>query len=134
MALQDNPQIIAQLLERAAKHASTKFDDAESQQRQALPLKPFPSCSLSDPENEDIDPETRAFLTLELTKNGSGLEATAEELFSRIAPSLSNSIGPRYFGFVTGGVTPAAFIADWMVTTYDQNNIIHSPEAKSGLA
>ncbi|KAF9091872.1 hypothetical protein BGX27_001939 [Mortierella sp. AM989] len=134
MALSDNPQTIAQILERVAKHASTKFDTSDPQQRQTLPLKPFPSSALLQSDTENIDPSTRAFLSLQLTQNGSGLEATVEELFSKIAPSIANSAGPRYFGLVTGGVTPAAFIADWIVTTYDQNTILHSPEAMSGYS
>ncbi|KAF9196894.1 hypothetical protein BGZ49_002677 [Haplosporangium sp. Z 27] len=134
MALTNNPETIAKLLERVAKHASAKFDTTDPQQRQTLPLKPFPTSALNQSENKDIDPATRAFLSLQLTQQGSGLETTVEELLSRIAPSIANSAGPRYFGLVVGGVTPAAFIADWIVTTYDQNTILYSPEAMSGYS
>ncbi|KAK3810198.1 MAG: pyridoxal phosphate-dependent transferase [Benniella sp.] len=179
MALPDNPKTIAALLDRVAHHTASRFEDLSNpQQRQTLPLQPFPSFTTTtattttttttttstlppqqqqQPPSQDqgsgsvqetrahaaaaagnnktvVDPATQSFLSIELTQQGVGLESTVEELLSRIGPSMANSTGPRYFGLVTGGVTPAALLADWVVSTYDQNTILYSPEAMSGYS
>ncbi|QIB64532.1 pyridoxal phosphate-dependent decarboxylase family protein [Kineobactrum salinum] len=56
-----------------------------------------------------------------LEDNGAGAAAAFDQFVRTIAPFLSASAGPRYLGFVTGGTTPAAMLADWLVAATDQN-------------
>ena len=46
-------------------------------------------------------------------------------------PGIIATIGPRYFGFVTGGAVPVTVAADWLVSSWDQNACLYvtSPAA-----
>jgi glutamate/tyrosine decarboxylase-like PLP-dependent enzyme len=57
----------------------------------------------------------------DLPQKGMGAIATIDSFERNFADKLANSAGPRYFGFVTGGSTPASVAADWLVSAYDQN-------------
>jgi glutamate/tyrosine decarboxylase-like PLP-dependent enzyme len=77
-----------------------------------------------------------------LPTTGLGTSKTWTHL-SSIVPSLAQGhAGARYYGtflftsfyrtgFVTGGVTPAALLADYIVSTYDQNVQVHLPQSIS---
>lgn len=56
-----------------------------------------------------------------LSDAGLSLAACVRQLETEIIPQLSAQRGPRYWGFVTGGATPIATMADWLVSTFDQN-------------
>ncbi|MEL1255812.1 pyridoxal-dependent decarboxylase [Flavobacterium sp. DGU38] len=57
----------------------------------------------------------------ELNHTGLGSLAVLEEFNNRLAPLMVASSGPRYWGFVTGGSTPASVVGDWLASVYDQN-------------
>lgn len=66
-------------------------------------------------KKETIDPSR------ELNQSGLGSLAVLEEFNNRLAPLMVASSGPRYWGFVTGGSTPASVVGDWLASVYDQN-------------
>jgi glutamate/tyrosine decarboxylase-like PLP-dependent enzyme len=49
------------------------------------------------------------------------IERLLAELEERVAPGLTGSTGPRYFGYVTGGVLPGAALAQAWTAALDQN-------------
>jgi glutamate/tyrosine decarboxylase-like PLP-dependent enzyme len=57
----------------------------------------------------------------DLPERGVGASAALTEILDH-ADGLVASSGPRYFHFVTGGVTPAALGADWLASAVDQNS------------
>lgn len=56
-----------------------------------------------------------------LNQIGLGAEETLNQFNQKFEPLMVASTGPRYWGFVTGGSTPAATMGDMLATFYDQN-------------
>lgn len=68
----------------------------------------------------------RSSLPNHLPEKGLGLQSTQKHILDDIVPGFNGgSISPNYYGFVTGGVTPAALFADNVVSAYDQNVQVH---------
>lgn len=69
-----------------------------------------------------------------LPDTGRGFVSTFSLFRSHVAPCLSTSSGPRYLGFITGGVLPSAFVGDVLSTAFDQNVMTSSGAAGSSAA
>ena len=52
---------------------------------------------------------------------GLGAEAAIDLFVNEYGEGLALNSGPRFFGYVIGGVTPAALAGDWLTSLYDQN-------------
>lgn len=100
-------------LQRAHKHT---IDILE---RQNVPVLPSSS----------ILRDSRSSLWQELPEVGVGVKEITDHLIEKIAPALNaSSLSCNYYGFVTGGITPAARIAESLVSLYDQNPLVHLPD------
>jgi glutamate/tyrosine decarboxylase-like PLP-dependent enzyme len=76
-------------------------------------------------------PDAADALAGALPEDGDGALAALTELVEYGLGAATRSSGPRFFHFVTGGVTPAAQGADWLASTLDQNafSAVSSPLA-----
>lgn len=58
---------------------------------------------------------------LGLPLTGIGAEKTLNLFMERYGNHMPASNGPRFWGLVTGGTTPASLLGDWLTSTYDLN-------------
>src|SRR5690349_7108412 len=61
-----------------------------------------------------------AVLDEALPEGGCSPEDALSEWLGRAAVGITASPGPRFFGFVNGGSTPAALAGDWLASALDQ--------------
>lgn len=107
-------------LHTLVSHLTERHDDLPT-----LPTLPAPETVQS----------TIASLPATLPDAGLGTTATASYLLNDILPGcLSAQNGPNYFGFVVGGVTPAAQLADILVGAYDENVQVTLPGQTAATA
>lgn len=92
------------------------LDAAHDQARDFLEgLDDRPVSTMQTPE------AMAAALDEPLPETSSDPAAAIGEWMSRADAGIVADPGPRYFGFVNGGVTPAALAGDWLAATIDQN-------------
>lgn len=98
--LADDLQTLNQILQAATGFATTFLGSVEERAAAVAPA--------------------RREVTGELGE-GIGAAAALDEFSRDWAMRFTGSAGPRYLGFVTGGVTPAGLVGDWVTSTLDQN-------------
>ncbi|OJD15449.1 hypothetical protein AJ78_04290 [Emergomyces pasteurianus Ep9510] len=73
--------------------------------------------------------QVRSSLITSLPTTGLGFSEVKRHIVQDITPGFNgSSISANYYGFVTGGATPAALLADHIVSAYDQNVQVHIPD------
>lgn len=98
--LQQDLEDLATLLERAKVESLTHLNALDK-----LPTKSTYSPKLSGNQ---------------LPNQGVGTLRAVDEFNERLRQVIVASAGPRYWGYVIGGTTPASIVGDWLATAFDQ--------------
>lgn len=59
-----------------------------------------------------------------LPHEGVSAGVALDEWLARAEPGIVSSAGPRFFGWVIGGVTPGALAGDWLTAALDQHGML----------
>jgi len=82
-----------------------------------------------------VDVETlRSRLARPLTDAAVPADQVIDDLARDVEGGLIGSAGGRFFGWVIGGVVPAALAADWMTSAWQQNAALYSTSPAAAVA
>ncbi|PSL48267.1 glutamate/tyrosine decarboxylase-like PLP-dependent enzyme [Chitinophaga niastensis] len=84
--------------------------------------KDFSSKFLSVIDKLAADKQVTVASRIAFPEAGLGGAAALEMFRQQYGNSITAAAGPRYWGFVTGGVTPAALMGDWLTSAMDLNS------------
>jgi glutamate/tyrosine decarboxylase-like PLP-dependent enzyme len=80
------------------------------------------------------DAETlRARVARPLPLEGIPADEVVEELVRSVDGGLIGTAGGRFFGWVIGGVVPAALAADWLTSAWQQNGALYATSPASAI-
>ena len=115
---------------QTTSHDMKSFEDVPSLERSQHHVLQASFNHIGDvlPAKALIEQSTTQLLS-SLPSQPWGIERTTDHLLDTVVPALNrSSLSPNYYGFVIGGATPAARVADTIVSAYDQNVSFHLPD------
>lgn len=78
--------------------------------------------------------EVQALLEEPLPEDPQNIDSLLDEVGEKILSTITNSAGPRYFGYITGGGNQVAVLAEMIKASINQNNLKwHSSPASTEL-
>ncbi|MEL7833266.1 pyridoxal phosphate-dependent decarboxylase family protein [Fodinibius sp. Rm-B-1B1-1] len=87
-------------------------------------IKRFYADDLTSPVFAGKSPaEVQALLEESLPRQSQNIEALLDEVGEKVLSSITNSAGPRYFGYITGGGNQVAVLAEMIKASLNQNNL-----------
>jgi glutamate/tyrosine decarboxylase-like PLP-dependent enzyme len=75
----------------------------------------------------------RARIAKPLSQDGLPADQVIEELVREVDGGLLGSAGGRFFGWVIGGVVPAALAADWLTSAWQQNAALYATSPAAAI-
>lgn len=99
----------------------TLFQDLQQMDQLLQQTKDYSAAFLSGIDSLPVDVAKGNLTPLSLPKQGIGAAQALTTFRNRYEPLLAGNAGSRYWGFVTGGATPAAIVGDWLTSVYDMN-------------
>jgi glutamate/tyrosine decarboxylase-like PLP-dependent enzyme len=114
---------------------SSEFDDSLQRVFDHIRQRHHDLATLPTLSPPQIIQQTIASLPSTLPDKGKGTSETTSYLINTLLPGiLQAQNGPRYFGFVVGGVTEAAQLADVLSGSYDENVQVTLPGVTASTA